>query len=126
MIETSGACYSGFDYSLRARNEPRGERVQDRNARGGGSQIFIEGVSHLYHPPSGRPVHILLTKSDKLTRGPAAATLMELRRELPQWGPNVTAQLFSSLKKVGIEETERVVGNWLEQLIPDADANLPE
>jgi GTP-binding protein len=76
--------------------------------------------------PSGRPVHILLTKSDKLTRGPAAATLMELRRELPQWGPNVTAQLFSSLKKVGIEETERVVGNWLEQLIPDADANLPE
>ena len=56
MIETSGACYSGFDYSLRARNEPRGERVQDRNARGGGSQIFIEGVSHLYHPPSGRPV----------------------------------------------------------------------
>jgi len=76
--------------------------------------------------PSGRPVHILLTKSDKLTRGPAAATLMELRRELPKWGPNVTAQLFSSLKKVGIEETERVVGNWLEQLIPDADANLPE
>lgn len=37
-------------------NEPRGERVQDRNARGGGSQILIEGVSHLYRPPSGRPV----------------------------------------------------------------------
>jgi len=30
--------------------------VQDRNARGGGSQIVIEGVNHLYRPPSGRPV----------------------------------------------------------------------
>jgi NitT/TauT family transport system ATP-binding protein len=30
--------------------------VQDRNAMGGGSQIVIEGVSHLYCPPSGRPV----------------------------------------------------------------------
>ena len=30
--------------------------MQDRNARGGGSQIVIEGVNHLYRPPSGRPV----------------------------------------------------------------------
>jgi NitT/TauT family transport system ATP-binding protein len=30
--------------------------VQDRNAEGGGSQIVIEGVNHLYRPPSGRPV----------------------------------------------------------------------
>ena len=38
------------------KNEPRGERVQDRNAEGGGSQIVIEGVNHVYRPPSGRPV----------------------------------------------------------------------
>jgi NitT/TauT family transport system ATP-binding protein len=30
--------------------------VKDRNARGSGSQIVIEGVSHLYRPPSGHPV----------------------------------------------------------------------
>ncbi len=76
--------------------------------------------------PSGRPMHILLTKSDKLSRGQAAAALMELRRELPKWGANVTAQLFSSLKKGGVEEAERVIGNWLENLIPDAGANLPK
>ena len=69
--------------------------------------------------PTRRPVHILLTKSDKLTRGPAAAALMEVRRQLPEWGPHVTAQLFSSLKKTGVEEVERVVGNWLEALIPE-------
>ncbi len=75
--------------------------------------------------PSGRPVHILLTKADKLTRGPAAQTLMDVRRELAQWGPAVTAQLFSSLKKTGMEETERVVTNWLESLIPDPDQEKP-
>ena len=30
--------------------------MQDRNADGGGSQIVIEAVNHLYRPPSGRPV----------------------------------------------------------------------
>ena len=30
--------------------------MQDRNAEGGGSQIVVEGVNHLYRPPSGRPV----------------------------------------------------------------------
>ncbi|MCL2658631.1 MAG: ribosome biogenesis GTP-binding protein YihA/YsxC [Betaproteobacteria bacterium] len=76
--------------------------------------------------PSGRPIHILLTKSDKLSRGQAAAALMGLRSELPQWGGNVTAQLFSSLKKSGIEEAERVVGKWLEGLISDAGGNAAD
>jgi NitT/TauT family transport system ATP-binding protein len=30
--------------------------VQDRNAGGGGSEIVVEGVNHLYRPPGGRPV----------------------------------------------------------------------
>jgi NitT/TauT family transport system ATP-binding protein len=33
--------------------------VQDRNAGGGGSQIAIEGLNHVYRPPSGRPVAAL-------------------------------------------------------------------
>lgn len=63
--------------------------------------------------PSGRPIHVLLTKSDKLSRGPANATLLAVRRELAAYGPHVTAQLFSSLKKTGVEEVERVVSGWL-------------
>ena len=63
--------------------------------------------------PSGRPIHVLLTKSDKLTRGPANATLLAVRRELAVWGPQVTVQLFSSLKKIGVSEVERVVSGWL-------------
>lgn len=63
--------------------------------------------------PSGRPLHVLLTKSDKLSRGAASATLQAVRRELGVFGPQVTVQLFSSLKKSGVEETERVVAAWL-------------
>lgn len=63
--------------------------------------------------PTGRPVHVLLTKSDKLTRGPAAQTLAQVRKALTAWGPQITVQLFSSLKKSGVEEVEAVVGQWL-------------
>lgn len=63
--------------------------------------------------PSGKPVHVLLTKADKLTRSEATKTLKATREALADWGPQVTAQLFSSLKKTGVEEAERVIGGWL-------------
>lgn len=64
--------------------------------------------------PSGKPIHVLLTKSDKLTRGPANATLLAVRKELSsRYGDQVSVQLFSSLKKQGVEEVERVVAGWL-------------
>ena len=75
--------------------------------------------------PSGRPVHVLLTKSDKLSRNAANQTLLEVRKTLEQeWG-NCTVQLFSSLKKQGVEEAEKIIGKWLftdENQIPDAVA----
>ena len=63
--------------------------------------------------PSGRPMHILLTKSDKLSKNQAAAALALVRRELAELGGQVTVQLFSSLNKTGTEEVEQVVGGWL-------------
>lgn len=63
--------------------------------------------------PSGRPIHVLLTKTDKLTRSEAAQTLARMKKELPAWGENITVQLFSSLKKTGVDEAEAVVGKWL-------------
>ena len=44
--------------------------------------------------PSGRPIHVLLTKSDKLTRSEQAATLAAVRKELAPLGEQVTVQLF--------------------------------
>ena len=68
--------------------------------------------------PSGRPIHVLLTKSDKLSRNQAAAARDFVRRELAHMGGQVTVQLFSSLKKTGVEEVEHVVAGWL-GLVPD-------
>jgi len=66
--------------------------------------------------PSGRPVHILLTKSDKLTRNEAAKTLAATRKALAEWGDAVTVQMFSSLKKTGMDEVDAVVRQWLDAL----------
>jgi GTP-binding protein len=64
--------------------------------------------------PSGKPVHVLLTKSDKLSRNDANQTLIKVRKELNQtWGKNISVQLFSSLKKQGVEDAETVIGKWL-------------
>ncbi|MDP2247335.1 MAG: ribosome biogenesis GTP-binding protein YihA/YsxC [Nitrosomonadales bacterium] len=63
--------------------------------------------------PSGKPVHVLLTKSDKLSRSAASMTLQAVRKELAETWGNCTVQLFSSLKKQGVEEAEKVIGEWL-------------
>ncbi len=48
------------------------------------------------------PVHLLLTKSDKLNRGAANQALGQLQRDIRL--NTVTAQLFSAFRKVGLEE----------------------
>jgi len=60
------------------------------------------------------PVHILLTKSDKLNRGPANTALLAVRQALRQAGSPATVQLFSSLKVQGLEELADVLGKWLD------------
>lgn len=62
---------------------------------------------------TGRPIHCLLTKSDKLTRQEQTRTLRETRDALADYGDRVTVQLFSSLKKTGMDEAEKVIGSWL-------------
>ncbi|MFC4160439.1 ribosome biogenesis GTP-binding protein YihA/YsxC [Chitinimonas lacunae] len=63
--------------------------------------------------PTGRPVHVLLTKSDKLTKQEASKTLAEVRRGLEPW-PHCTVQLFSSLKKQGVADVETTLRGWFE------------
>jgi GTP-binding protein len=61
----------------------------------------------------GLPTHILLTKSDKLKTGAAKATLLKVRRELGD-RPEITVQLFSSLKLRGVDECHQVLDIWFE------------
>lgn len=60
--------------------------------------------------PTGLPVHILLNKADKLSRGRSLATLAAVRRELPE---QVSAQTFSALNGNGVDEAREVLDEWL-------------
>lgn len=60
------------------------------------------------------PVHVLLTKADKLKRGPAKASLLEVRKYLKQQANPTTIQLFSALKRDGVEQVRQVLDQWLE------------
>lgn len=53
---------------------------------------------------TGLPLHILLTKMDKLNYGAAKNTLLQVQKELQNASFPLTIQLFSSLKKSGIDE----------------------
>ena len=63
--------------------------------------------------PTGRPVHVLLTKADKLSRNVQESTLRSVRERLRRLAPNFTAQLFSALKRTGLDEAEATLGQWL-------------
>ena len=57
------------------------------------------------------PIHVLLTKADKLKRGQAANALLDVKRTLEG---RATAQLFSALKREGEEEARKVLDGFLE------------
>jgi len=59
------------------------------------------------------PVHILLTKADKLKKGPGGSALLKVRAELKPHADLVSVQLFSALKHTGHEEVFAVLNTWL-------------
>lgn len=62
---------------------------------------------------TGKPVHVLLSKADKLTRQEQSRVLREVKTVLAGIGERYSVQLFSSLNRMGVEEAEAVLGNWL-------------
>ena len=62
--------------------------------------------------PTGKPVHILLSKADKLSNSEKALTLRRVRQELADHA-GVTVQLFSSLSRLGAEEAAALIEGWL-------------
>lgn len=63
---------------------------------------------------SEMPMHILLTKADKLAFGAAKNALLKVQQDIRQrWGDRVSIQLFSAPKRQGIEEAQAVLAQWL-------------
>lgn len=78
--------------------------------------------------PTGRPIHALLTKCDKLTRQECVIALRETKKGFEEYRQQgyegeLSAQLFSALKRVGLDEAHALIENWL---VPPADTGTAD
>ena len=62
--------------------------------------------------PTGKPVHVLLSKADKLNRQQANNSLRHVAEVLAKFSAKCTVQLFSSVSKTGLEEAEATIADW--------------
>lgn len=70
------------------------------------------------------PMHILLTKTDKLKRGAAQNTLLSVRKELSGYSDYISVQLFSAITGQGIEEVHQKLDQWLNLEDENSDKEL--
>lgn len=64
--------------------------------------------------------HILITKADKLKRGPAMQALFQVEKSVADY-PHISAQLFSATNGMGLEQARETLYDWLHQPQPKAD-----
>ncbi len=71
------------------------------------------------------PVHILLTKADKLSRSQSMNSLFAVKKELKQLGldKSTSIQCFSALKYAGLDDLKAKLQTWL---APESIAPEPE
>jgi GTP-binding protein len=76
--------------------------------------------------PTGKPVHVLLTKADKLSREAGRTVLRQVTGEVAGLASDASVQLFSSLSRTGLDEAESVFGAWLAGSPPRPSEDLGE
>lgn len=125
LVDLPGYGYAKVPIAMKALwDRHLAEYLQQRKSLGG--LILLMDIRHPlqdydrqmlnWAAQAGLPVHILLTKSDKLKRGPAQSTLLKVDSFLREMDPGVTlltVQTFSSLKKQGLPELEAQLNRWL-------------
>jgi GTP-binding protein len=80
--------------------------------------------------PHPRALHVVLTKSDKVSRNEASRQLQATRRELEGLGLEATLQTFSALKREGVDDLQGLLQEWLDAADPqpaeqDAQKDAP-
>lgn len=59
------------------------------------------------------PILVLLTKADKLSQGKCSAEVLKVRKELAELNADISVQAFSSLKRTGVEQANKIICGWL-------------
>lgn len=123
MVDLPGYGYADVPHSVREQWKGLLEQYLTRRANLAGLVLIMDARRPFtdldrqmvkWFATTGRPIHCLLTKADKLTRTEQAKTLKEAREVAASMLGAISLQLFSSLKKTGIDEAEGVIGPWLE------------
>lgn len=70
-------------------------------------QVMIDWVC--YH---NIPMHILLTKSDKLSTSQANNTMLKIKKLTSEHKQLISIQTFSSLQKTGVDEAREKITSW--------------
>ncbi|OQX31750.1 MAG: YihA family ribosome biogenesis GTP-binding protein [Candidatus Sedimenticola endophacoides] len=70
----------------------------------------------------GLPIHILLTKADKLKRGAASSALQRMKKVIAPRGAMASVQLFSALKRQGVEQAHSKLDQWFEVAGTNSDS----
>jgi len=60
------------------------------------------------------PAHVLLTKADKIKRGPQQSSKLQTQKKLKDAGIDASVQVFSALKKTGLDELVVKLNGWLD------------
>lgn len=113
LVDLPGYGYAGVPGEVRAHwKELVGTYIAERSSLAG--VVVVMDVRHPLTPldttlldwlaEAGRAAHVLLTKSDKLSKQAQQVALAKVRRELAKSYPHATVQLFSSMKREGVEE----------------------
>ncbi|NES59718.1 ribosome biogenesis GTP-binding protein YihA/YsxC, partial [Vibrio parahaemolyticus] len=75
------------------------------------------------------PVQVLLTKADKLKSGARKQTLLKIRKQVETFGGDVSVDVFSSLKGLGVDQLRAKLDTWfapaLAHLIEEDDLEMP-
>lgn len=67
------------------------------------------------------PVHVLLTKADKLKPGVRNSVLAHVQEQVADLHPEASVQLFSALKKLGIDTARQQLCTWLDDTPTSTD-----
>ena len=121
LVDLPGYGYAKVPPAVKAKWEGLLSRyLQEREALAG--MVLIMDARHPLTPldwqmldwfaPTGKPVHILLSKADKLSNSEKALTLRRVKQELAALD-SVSVQLFSSLSRLGAEDAATLIEGWL-------------
>ena len=122
LVDLPGYGYARVPPEVKAQWEGLLSRyLQEREALAG--MVLIMDARHPLTPldrrmldwftPTGKPVHILLSKADKLSNSERVLTLRKVKKELESLD-GVSVQLFSSLSRLGADAAADVIEGWLQ------------